>query len=102
MSAVLPAWIGLVGQAQISLIDQRRRLQCVVGTLAAHLMMSEASKFLIDQRGQFRESNIVPMTPSHQEIGHSLLRDRKRIHNTPLHTLVLEEVSTRQAPSKKI
>jgi hypothetical protein len=46
----LPVWIGLIGQAQISLVNQRRRLQCVVGTLPAHLMMSDASKFLIDQR----------------------------------------------------
>jgi hypothetical protein len=43
--------VGLGGQAQISLVDQRRRLQCVLGMLSLHKMMSEAPKFFIDQRG---------------------------------------------------
>jgi hypothetical protein len=33
MGAALPAWIGLIGQAQISLIDQGRGLQGVTGPL---------------------------------------------------------------------
>ena len=81
VGAVLPARIGLIGQAQISLVDQRRSLQCVIGTLPAHMTMSDASKFLIDQRSQFREGSIVPVTPSRQETGHFLLRNRGRIHN---------------------
>jgi hypothetical protein len=48
MGAALPVWIGLVGQAQISLVDQRRGLQCVVRTLSLHKMMSEALEFFID------------------------------------------------------
>ena len=52
--------------------------------VAAHVMVSEPPQFLINQRGQFRESGIVSLTPSLQEIGHSLLRDRKHIHNPPL------------------
>jgi hypothetical protein len=44
-------------------------------------MMSEPSEFLIDQWGQFREGSIVPVTPVRQELGHPLLRDRRRIHN---------------------
>ena len=51
MSPVLPAWIGLVGQSQISLADQRRRLQRVIGTLPAHIAMGEASEFFVDERG---------------------------------------------------
>src|SRR5439155_19773714 len=88
--AVLPVWIVLIRQAQICLVDQRRSLQCVVGRLAPHLMMSEASKFLIDQRSQFREGSIVALTPARQELGHSLLRDRRRIHNL-FHTLPPQE-----------
>ena len=64
VGTVLPAWIGLVGQAQISLVDQRRRLQRVVGTFCAHIMMGEASEFLIDERGQFCEGSIVSVTPA--------------------------------------
>ena len=48
VGAILPTWVGLVGQTQISLVDQRRSLQCVVGTLSAHMTMGEASEFLID------------------------------------------------------
>jgi hypothetical protein len=44
------------------------------------MTVSEALEFLIDQRGQFRESSIVPVTPVRQELGHSLRRDRRRIH----------------------
>jgi hypothetical protein len=40
----------LIGQAQISLVDQRRRLQCMVGSFCGHLTMSEAAEFLIDER----------------------------------------------------
>jgi hypothetical protein len=55
----------LVGQTQISLVDQGCGLQCVVGTFRAHLTMGKASEFLIDHRRQFRESIIVSVTPSH-------------------------------------
>jgi hypothetical protein len=81
VGAVLPPWIGLVSQTQISLVNQRRRLECVIAALSAHLMMGEASEFLIDQRSQLRESSIVPMTPLLQELGHPLLRDQRLIHN---------------------
>ena len=50
VGTVLPPWIGLVGQTQISLADERRRLQCVVGTFCAHLTMRKASEFLIHER----------------------------------------------------
>ena len=96
------SWIGLVGQAQISLVDQRRRLQCVIGTLSAHLTMSEASEFLIDQRSQFREGSIVPVTPSHQEIGHSLLRNRRRIHNRSHSLSAPKSLCTPKASPEKI
>src|SRR6266446_6890598 len=48
VGAILPARIGLVGQTQISLVDQRRSLQCVVGTLSTHMTMSDAPEFFID------------------------------------------------------
>ena len=60
---VRKAWFALVRQTQISLVDQRRRLQRVIGTLPLHIMMSETSKFLINERGQLLERSIVPMAP---------------------------------------
>jgi hypothetical protein len=45
------------------------------------MTMSDASKFLINKRSQFREGSIVPVTPARQKVGHFLLRNRGRIHN---------------------
>jgi hypothetical protein len=42
--------IGLVGQAQMSVVDQGRDLQCVVGTLPGRMIMSEAPEFFINWR----------------------------------------------------
>jgi hypothetical protein len=50
MGTVLPAWVCLVGQAQVSLIDQCRGLQYVAGTFCAHLAMGQATEFLVDER----------------------------------------------------
>jgi len=49
--------------------------------LAAHVMVSEPPQFLINKRRQFSESGIVSITPSLQEIGHSLLRKGRHVHN---------------------
>src|SRR5207249_3206501 len=99
--AALPVWIGLVGQTQISLVDQRCRLQRVVRTLSFHVMMSETSEFFIDQRGQFREGGIIALTPMCQELGHSLLRDRRRIHNLLFIRYHSKKVSARGSVSEK-
>src|SRR5205814_2893423 len=80
VGAVLPAWTGLIGQPQISLVDQRSRLERVVGTLSAHMTVSDAPELLIDQRGQLDESGTVSVTPVHQELGHSMRRDRNLTH----------------------
>ena len=100
--AVLPVWISLVGQAQISLVDQCRSLQCVIGTLPVHLTMSDAPEFVINQRSQFREGSIVPLTPSREEVGHSLLRDRRRIHNRSSQAISPKNLCTPKAFPKKI
>src|SRR5262249_10858773 len=78
---VLPLWIGLIGQAQISFVDKRRRLQCVIGTFSGHLTMGKALQFRIDKGGQFREGSIVALAPACQELGHSLRRNCWRIYH---------------------
>src|SRR5262249_51554514 len=79
--AVLPAWIGLIGQAQVSFVNQRRRLQRVARPLPTQMMMRNPPQLAINQRSQFRESSLVAVTPLHQKIGHSLLGDRWHVHN---------------------
>jgi hypothetical protein len=65
------------------------------------MTVSEALEFLIDQRGQFREGSIVPVAPSREEIGHSLLRDRGSIH-TRFHMLAPPGVFALAGVSEKI
>jgi hypothetical protein len=66
------------------------------------MMMSEASEFLIDQRGQFREGGIVPVTPVFQELGDSVLRDRRLIHKLFLVAYHLQKFSARGSVPGKI
>jgi hypothetical protein len=65
------------------------------------MMMSEASEFLIDQRGQFRQGSIVPVTPVFQELGDSVLRDRRFIHKLVLVAYHPQKFSARGSFSTK-
>jgi hypothetical protein len=56
-------WIGLVGEAQISFIDERRRLQCMIAALSAQMMMRNTMQFVIDEWRQLREGRIVAAAP---------------------------------------
>jgi hypothetical protein len=40
------------GEAQIRLVHQRRRLQCVPGALAAHVVMRQAMQFVVKRRDE--------------------------------------------------
>src|SRR4030095_4589739 len=98
MRPVLPLWIGLVGQAQIILIDQRCRLQCVIRPLSAQIMMRDPPQFLVNQWRQFRQGSIVPLTPLNKEVRYSLLTDRSRVHSPP--RISLYHLATISAPAK--
>jgi hypothetical protein len=74
----------------------------VVGPFCAHLTMGKVSEFLIHYRRQFREGSIVPVTPSREEVGHSLLRDRRRIHNLFFTHYQAQTVPDAESVSKKI
>src|SRR5262245_56698669 len=93
--------MGLVGKAQIRLIHQRRRLQCVVGAFCAHLTMGKAPQSLLDQWTYFCQGSIVPVTPTCSELPHSLLRDRELIHHG-LHSLsASKDLCTHKASPRK-
>ena len=66
--------IGLVGQAQVNLVDQRRGLEGVIGALAAHVMMREPAQIFVDQRREFGESGVISLAPITQELPNSLWR----------------------------
>jgi len=42
MSAVLPGDAALVYKSQVRLMDQRRGLECVIGTLAMQVLLGES------------------------------------------------------------
>ena len=72
MDARLPTGMGLIRQAQVSLVDQGRRLQGVTRALPRHVMVSDAAQIFIDERGEFCQGRIFPVAPLRQELGDSL------------------------------
>ena len=58
-------------------MNQGRRLQGVIRTLPAHVMVSEAPQILVDERRELGESGIIPLAPMRQKLGY-FLRGRQR------------------------
>ena len=50
MSPVFPADILAAGQAEVSLMNQRRALQRVLAAFPLEVMMCQAPKFVVDER----------------------------------------------------
>ena len=75
--------IGLASQAQVNLVDQRRGLERVIGALPAHVMMSQSPQIFVDERREFRESGMISLAPSAQELLNSFWRGRRHIDVAP-------------------
>jgi hypothetical protein len=69
VGAVLPIDLALVYQPQKRLVDQRRRLQRVTGTLAAQIAARQAAQLLIDDRRQPVVRGLIAPIPGHQQLG---------------------------------
>jgi hypothetical protein len=63
MGTILPLHALVINQTHVGLIDQRRRLKAVAGTLASHVVTGEPSKFVINNGGQPVECASVSVTP---------------------------------------
>src|SRR6185503_15267476 len=63
MRAVLPPRISLIDEFEIRLIDERRRLQCVLATLASQVVTGQTSQLAVDQRHQFFECRLIALSP---------------------------------------
>ena len=72
MGAVLPLRIGLVGQAQISLIDQRGRLQGVIRAFSRHIMMRETPQIFVNEGRELIERAPVSVPRIGQQLGYFL------------------------------
>ena len=67
--AVLPVHLPLIHQLQINLVDQRRRLQRVIGALVFQAARRQPPQFIIDDGHQFIQRRRLAALPGKQELG---------------------------------
>ena len=72
MRATFPLHPTRVNQAQISFIDQRRRLQQVAGPLVAHEMTRQPAQLMVDKRHQLIERRLISASPGEQQLRYFL------------------------------
>ena len=65
--AALPMHVARINEAQISLIDQRGRLQRLAGPLTAHVAPGYTVQFVMDQRNQLIERCLLTVAPGQQQ-----------------------------------
>jgi hypothetical protein len=68
--AVLPFEVLLVDEAQVSFVDERRRLQGVARGLPAQVAPGDAAQFVVDHRQQLVECALITLTPSHEQLSY--------------------------------
>jgi hypothetical protein len=69
MGAVFGVDWTLLDEAEISLMNQSGAAEGVVRALAAQVAMGNGSQFAINQRHEYIEGRLIPVTPSKQEFG---------------------------------
>src|ERR1700722_6643472 len=67
MGAVLPLHALIVDQANVSLIDQGRRLERVAWAFALQIAVSQAVEFVVNDGGQPFECALVSVAPGAQQ-----------------------------------
>ena len=66
MRAVSPARPLLVDQADIGLVDERRRLERVPGALASQLRARQPAQLLVDERHELLARRLTTLAPLEQ------------------------------------
>ena len=69
MRAVVPLDRLPVDQADVGLVDERRRLEAVPHALARHAASRDPVELLMDERDQLLEGALVALSPSEQQSG---------------------------------
>ena len=69
MRPVLPRDIFGIDQPQVDLIDERRRLKAVPGTLSCHASSGDLVKLALYERNQSIEGGRVALTPFQKQSG---------------------------------
>ena len=66
MRAIVDRHAVEINQAEIGLVHQRRRLQCVSGAFGLQLCPRDAPQFVVDDRKQLIEGRFVALAPLQQ------------------------------------
>src|SRR5688572_15879589 len=64
MCAVLPGHLSLINQTQVSLMDQGRGLQCVIGAFASEIITCQTAEFAIDEWNKSSTAFCLPLVSS--------------------------------------
>ena len=67
MGPILPLHPLVIHQADIGFIDQRGRLEAVVGALTSHVAVRQPAELRIDDRRQLVEGELVSVAPGAEE-----------------------------------
>ena len=73
---ILPVNVALIDESKISLVDEGRCLQGMVGAFAPHVMMGKPAQLFMHQRQKFIERGLVAAAPIQKELGNSMCRGR--------------------------
>ena len=76
MPSILPIDLALAHEADVRLMNERRRLQGVVGALAPKLARGNAAKLPVDERQQGTERSPVAPAPVAEQRRHVARRSR--------------------------
>lgn len=74
-----PAHPVVVNQPDVCLIDQRRSLKSVSGSLTPHALMSHSAQFFVDERDQLIQGSSVAAAPIQQQASYIVLREPRHI-----------------------
>ena len=69
VGAILPVHVLGVDEAQVSLVNERRRLEAVARTFAGHAPPRDAVQFLLHQGHELRQRGVIALSPRAQETG---------------------------------
>jgi hypothetical protein len=78
--AAFPINISLVNQFQISLVNQRGRLQSVVGSFASQVLSRLTVKLGVNERHQFVNSLMISVAPLSQDFRNVLFSGVRLTH----------------------
>jgi hypothetical protein len=85
LGAILYGRLLYIHQPQVGFVEQRRALQGMAGTFAAHIGLGQAMRFLVNERSQFFQRGLISGAPGKEQL--SDFRPRGLGHRTSLSVL---------------